>query len=160
MKCARTDCDIEVVGKKYCSVSCSNKSRKKVRFCAVCSIELSHRHIKFCSNTCQQEEQYQRLIREWKDGTYSGLSKQGTVTNSIKRYLREKYNNKCCKCGWSEVNVHTGKVPLVADHIDGDHKNNTEKNLRLVCWNCDSLGPTFGGSNKGNGRSQRYADIA
>lgn len=47
----------------------------------------------------------------------------------------------------------TGKVPVVADHIDGDWQNNRPENLRLLCPNCDSLQPTYGGLNKGNGRS-------
>ncbi|MCX6811580.1 MAG: hypothetical protein NT039_02725, partial [Candidatus Berkelbacteria bacterium] len=55
----------------------------------------------------------------------------------------------------SEINQKTELVPLVADHIDGSWQNNTEKNLRLICPNCDSLGPTFAGLNRGNGRQKR-----
>ncbi len=79
----------------------------------------------------------------------------GIVTNQIKRFLREKFNNKCHLCDWSEVNLKTKVVPLVADHIDGNWRNNTEANLRLICPNCDALNPTFAGSNKGNGRPFR-----
>lgn len=82
----------------------------------------------------------------------------GVVKKFVKRYLREKYKDKCCLCGWCKINPYTGKIPLVADHIDGDHRNDTEENLRLICWNCDSIGPTFGALNKGNGRSHRYTD--
>jgi hypothetical protein len=42
-----------------------------------------------------------------------------------------------------------------ANHIDGNFANNKEENLRLICWNCDSLGSTFGGANKGHGRKLR-----
>ncbi|MFA6315265.1 MAG: endonuclease [Candidatus Paceibacterota bacterium] len=73
----------------------------------------------------------------------------------MKKYLREKYGNKCILCGWSVVNTKTGLVPLVADHIDGNWRNNYESNLRLICPNCDSLTATYGGSNKGNGRTGR-----
>ena len=58
-------------------------------------------------------------------------------------------------CGWAEINIKTGKVPLVADHIDGNWRNNTEENLRLVCPNCDSLSPTYAALNRGNGRKHR-----
>jgi hypothetical protein len=51
--------------------------------------------------------------------------------------------------------TYTGVAPLVADHVDGDWKNNREKNLRLLCPNCDSLTPTYAGANKGKGRPNR-----
>ena len=33
-------------------------------------------------------------------------------------------------------------------HIDGNHYNNEESNLQLLCPNCHSLTPTFGALNK------------
>ena len=62
----------------------------------------------------------------------------GIVSGYIKRYLRIKFENKCCLCGWSKVNTKIGYPPLVADHIDGNWRNNVESNLRLICPNCDS----------------------
>ena len=44
---------------------------------------------------------------------------------------------------------------LVADHIDGDWRNNVENNLRLICPNCDSLTSTYAALNRGNGRKNR-----
>jgi hypothetical protein len=79
----------------------------------------------------------------------------GIVSKYVKRYLRIKYGNRCVLCGWSVINAKTGQVPLVADHIDGNWKNNTEDNLRLLCPNCDSLTPTYAGLNRGNGRENR-----
>ena len=58
-------------------------------------------------------------------------------------------------CGWAEINLITGTVPLVADHIDGNLRNNKENNLRLICPNCDSLTTTYAGLNRGNGRINR-----
>ena len=88
-------------------------------------------------------------------GKENGLRSTGVVSNPVKRYLRRKFNDKCCLCGWSRINKKTGCVPLVADHRDGDWKNNTEKNLRLICPNCDSLSSTYAALNKGNGRKNR-----
>ncbi len=101
------------------------------------------------------EFQYTNYIEQWKAGEKSGLSVMGIVNGPIKRFLREKFGDKCYLCGWAEINQSTGKVPLVADHIDGNWRNNTEENLRLVCPNCDSLSPTFAALNKGNGRKNR-----
>ena len=114
---------------------------------------------KFCDNACQGQHTKRYMVEQWKLGKVSGIQlPTGVVKKFVKRYLREKYKDKCCLCGWSKINPHTGKVPLVADHIDGNHRNDTEENLRLICWNCDSLGSTFGALNKGNGRTHRYAE--
>lgn len=123
--------------------------------CLVCGKEPERSYYKYCSNSCQQEYQYSTYIEKWKNGEVGGLQSIGTVNAYIKKYLRRKFENKCCLCGWSKVNQKSGVVPLVADHIDGNWRNNVEVNLRLLCPNCDSLTPTFAGLNKGNGRKQR-----
>jgi hypothetical protein len=109
----------------------------------------------YCSNRCQQEYQSKRILERWKAGEISGLNGLGILGSTVKRYLREKFGDRCCLCGWSEIHLVTGIVPLVADHIDGDWRNNAEDNLRLLCPNCDSLTPTFSALNKGRGRPNR-----
>lgn len=134
-------------------------NKKKPRTpCLMCGKEPADHTYKYCSNACQQGYQSQRLIAEWKSGKRSGLQRQGIVSTYVKKYLREKYGDKCCICGWNEINLITHKVPLVADHIDGDWQNNSEENLRLICPNCDSLSSTYAALNKGRGRKQRYPD--
>lgn len=123
--------------------------------CPICGKEPERASYKYCSNTCQQEYQYRVYIERWKSGERKGLNALGLVSLYIKRYLRRKFGDKCCLCGWSKANTATRKVPLVADHIDGNWRNNTEGNLRLICPNCDSLNPTFAALNKGNGRVNR-----
>ncbi len=130
-------------------------ARKPRTKCPVCGKEPARSFYKYCSNACQMEFQHRIHVENWKNGRTTGINSIGLVSDSVKKYLREKYNNKCCVCGWSEVNLKTGVVPLVADHIDGNWRNNTEENLRLICPNCDALSPTYAGSNKGNGRSSR-----
>lgn len=46
-------------------------------------------------------------------------------------------------------------IPLELDHIDGDHENNVEGNLRLICPNCHAQTPTYKNKNKGRGRESR-----
>ena len=123
--------------------------------CLNCGKEPARAGYKYCSNVCQLAYQHETYIINWKDGKQSGLSRLGTVSTHVKRYLREKYGNKCVICVWSKVNITTGQVPLVADHIDGNWRNNNESNLRLVCPNCDALSSTYAALNKGNGRTQR-----
>ena len=125
------------------------------RPCCICGKEPARPSYKYCSNACQIEYQYRTYIKEWKAGVEKGLRTTGIVSRPVKRYLRRKYNNRCSLCGWSKINQVTGFVPLVADHIDGDWRNNSERNLRLICPNCDSLSPTYAALNRGKGRSGR-----
>lgn len=123
--------------------------------CLYCQEEILKHGYKYCTNKCQANFQYQQYIKLWLAGKVSGLQGHGVVSRYIKRYLREKFDNKCCLCGWARVNVVTGIVPLVADHIDGNWRNNIETNLRLLCPNCDSLTASYAGLNRGKGRSNR-----
>jgi len=51
-------------------------------------------------------------------------------------------NYACPICGFNKRR-HDGRHVLEIDHIDGDHSNNTEENLRVLCPNCHALTPNF-----------------
>ncbi|MDO8495431.1 MAG: HNH endonuclease [bacterium] len=122
----------------------------------ICKEKTARIGYKYCSNACQIEYQYKIYIQKWKEGRVGGVQPSlGIVSRHVKNYLRKKFGDKCCLCGWSRTNIKTGKVPLVADHIDGDWRNNIEDNLRLICPNCDAIGPTYAGLNRGRGRKSR-----
>ena len=67
-----------------------------------------------------------------------------------------KYNNKCSRCGWGEINPYTNNIPLEVEHIDGNFMNNNEENLTLLCPNCHSLTSTYKGANAEKGRQARH----
>lgn len=147
----------KVESKRYfCSRECQRQGSIKHRGnCINCQSELIGKSKQYCSHNCQQEFQYTKRIELWKTGNLVGIDNGESICSWLRRYIFEKFNNKCCLCGWCEINKTTGKVPLQVDHIDGNYKNNTEENLRLLCPNCHSLTPTYGGLNKGKGREKR-----
>lgn len=130
-------------------------SKKVKSKCLVCEKETARVSYTYCSNKCQLEYQYLTYIKKWKAEKTSGLLAIGVVSAHVKKYLRRKFGNKCYLCGWCQLNQKSGRVPLVADHIDGNWRNNIERNLRLICPNCDSLSSTYAALNKGNGRRNR-----
>lgn len=127
--------------------------RKTKPTCRNCGNTLNHSRSKYCSNLCQKEYQYKEFISKWKSGLIDGgVGNWGKVSKHIRRYLMEKFESKCAKCGWGEINPYTGTVPLEIEHIDGDATNHKEENLTLICPNCHSLTPFYRGANRGNGR--------
>ena len=123
--------------------------------CLNCGREPARQSYKYCCNKCQIEYQHKIYIQKWLKGEIIGLQRLGIVSVHIKNYLREKFQNQCCLCGWGRINAKLGYSPLVADHVDGNWRNNCESNLRLICPNCDALTLTYGGLNRGRGRENR-----
>ena len=131
---------------------------KEKYFCLNCGKELfqgsSSTH-KFCDNKCQGDYYHKPWVERWKNGDETGMRGSYGVSSHLKRYLMEKYQCKCSKCGWGEENPFSHTIPLEVEHIDGNFQNNREDNLTLLCPNCHSLTPTYKGANKGNGRKDR-----
>lgn len=65
-----------------------------------------------------------------------------------KRLFEANLKKKLCEeCRWSKIS-EDGRIPLELDHINGDHRDNRLKNLRILCPNCHSLKPTHRGRNR------------
>lgn len=156
----------------YCSKECRRKHQSeimsgnqlgkkyKISHCLNCGKELNKHQGKYCCNNCQKEHQYKQYIERWKSGLENGMSGLYQMSNYLIRYIKEKYDNKCCKCGWCEVNPTTGKIPLEIHHKDGDYTNNKEDNLELLCPNCHSLTSTYKNAlnHKGRQGREKYYD--
>lgn len=131
----------------YCSHSCAakinhlgikSKRRKERPKCLICGNDVKRSDTKYCSIKCFSERPKIR----------SGVS-----TPRIRKRLLKEREHRCSICNLTEWN--DVEIPLVVDHIDGNHDNNVDENLRFVCCNCDALLPTYKGRNRGNGRIKR-----
>lgn len=143
--------------KNFCSRICLANSRKKIRgLCIKCDNQLEKNQTKYCSHKCQHQTQKEEAVRKWVSGEWSGMAKN-EISEIIRNWLFEKYERKCQKCNWAEINHKTKKVPVQINHIDGNWQNNRPENLEILCPNCHSLTDNFGALNKGNGRKYRYA---
>lgn len=107
---------------------------------------------KFCSQKCGNDYRREEKIKLWLAGKHDGTRGKTATAYWIKVYLIRTRGEKCEKCGWSERNVHSGKIPIELDHKDGVFTHNRPKNLILLCPNCHSLTPSYKGANKGRGR--------
>jgi len=136
---------------KYCKKCYGFWSLLKGNRCIVCDEPSGN---KYCSHDCQNRKLYLDYIELWHKGEKSGR-KGKYISKYVRHYLFEKYDNKCSKCGWGEINLVTNKIPLEVEHIDGNFMNNVPDNLTLLCPNCHSLTSTFGYLNAGNGRKSR-----
>lgn len=156
--------------KKFCSHSCAatfnnkgvvrNGNKKIITECLNCGKKLKSNQKKYCSRKCQYEYEFSNYIKKWKNDEINGTICEDSISQVIKRYLFEKYNNSCQLCGWNKVHPITGLVPLQVHHIDGDCTNNKEDNLQLLCPNCHALTENFSALNKGkSNRKKRYNKI-
>ena len=122
--------------------------------CLNCYKDIVNRN-KYCSLECQKDYEYKSYIEKWKRNDVDGQRGKYQLSMHIKRYLFEKFNYKCCECGWNKVNPYTKKIPLEIEHIDGNYLNNNEENLKVLCPNCHSLTSTYKGANMNSGRKMR-----
>jgi len=118
--------------------------------CLSCKQKISKKK-KYCSVKCQQRYKHTEYIKRWKNGEENGITYNYTVSDHIKKYLLEKYDNKCSKCGWCEINPYIGHTILEVEHINGKADDNREDNLLILCPNCHTLTKTYKALNIGNG---------
>ena len=124
---------------------------KNSGYCLSCNKSISKIN-KYCSIYCQQDFQYNQKVKQWLNGEISGTIKGGHAS-FIRRYLFEKYNNKCSRCGWKEISLYRKFPVLEVDHIDGRLYNNDPDNVTLLCPNCKTLTSTYKNNN-----NERYME--
>jgi len=144
--------------RSFCSRTCKDGFFSKVKRCAVCQRFVTNNRSTFCSNKCHVQHRRQCFIASWLRGDVSGTSGAGRsmrVAAIIRHHLLDAAGHKCSRCGWSEMNPISGKVPLTIDHVDGNASNSSPENLVVLCPSCHSLTPTYGALNRGFGRDSQ-----
>lgn len=136
----------------------------KVAICINCFCEFKpHRNSKkkYCSVKCQTLYQYKQYILRWKNGLEKGYGVHKTLdlSSHIRRYMLEKYNNSCQKCGWNQLHPIDNKPLVEINHIDGDAENCKEENLEVLCPNCHSMTETFRARNKKSKRNRKNGEV-
>jgi hypothetical protein len=155
-----TQCQKDTTNPRFCSRSCSAKyynhlrSKSNKRICVVCQLPLGKNARLFCSHKCCKLYQWQ-ICKEKieQNGYFYPAYRFDTSTPHVKRYLKEKYGDKCSICGLTSW--QNKSIVLISDHINGIANDWSISNLRLVCPNCDSQLPTFKRKNKNGGRQYR-----
>jgi hypothetical protein len=128
-----------------------NPKKPRPRCANNCGRHVSLPAGKFCSLRCAIASRFATKAALLEAGEYP------TYINSrfLRTYLVERFGEHCSRCGWSERNLRTGRIPVEVEHIDGDWRNNSAENLTLLCPNCHSLTQTFRALNRGRGRPMR-----
>ncbi len=130
--------------------------RKNNLYCQYCQSALNATKKKYCNSSCQSQYIYEQKIKLWKEGLIVGYTGQTCqVSKWVRKYLFQKHNSKCCKCGWGEINQFSNLIPLEVHHIDGNPKHCHEDNLELICLRCHSLTPNFRSLNKNSPRKRK-----
>jgi len=154
----------------YCDYGCNNQANFKLKNGKNCcsksynscpSIRLKNsegikRSIE--SGKISYEGRYQSLPDEtktkmsWNKGLNPGTVFEYGGAGSHKGVLLQERGHKCEDCGLSEWKGQP--IPIELEHIDGDNKNNTRENLKLLCCNCHALTPTWRGRNVNTGKKK------
>ena len=143
-------------GSHFCSQRCNGingRDRAKKRRiqkpkCLFCGNETRLTSSMFCSFKCKIDYDWKKKIE---NAIKSGFAPAHQTM--AKRLILRMYKHACSICEGHEW--FGNSIPLVLDHINGNHEDWRLNNLRLVCGNCDMLLPTYKSKNKNKGRKYR-----
>lgn len=104
----------------------------------------------FCSRGCSHQNRRLETAQRIESGSYSIAS---TTLETLRRYLFRVRGRRCEICSLTEW--QNRPIPVEVDHINGNCRDHSITNLRLVCGNCAMQLPTYKSKNKGNSKRGR-----
>ena len=133
-----------------CAARHSNRSRGSgnIKLCKGCSVEFLLINKLYCSDECKRNYIRRDVIHKLENGINIPPRPNGVINKVLRILLIDKAGNKCSRCGWSEINEFTNRVPLEVHHVDGDFTNNVISNLIILCPNCHALTSNYRSRNK------------
>lgn len=142
----RQSCNVITKTCEHCKTKFKTKKYKEARYCSVkCSNE-SRRN----PSWKPREKRADWLLKIREQANYKLITypfEELSDDLKRKRIILEQ-NNTCNKCGISEWQQQA--VILEIDHKDGNRSNNIRDNMEGLCPNCHSLTSTWRGRNKMN----------
>jgi len=134
-----------------------NKGSYKKHYCLNCKKELEY-HAKYnttyCNVQCQTEyalnKKYELFLSNPEENQRANFS-----YSTLKPIILKEQDHKCAICSM-EDRWNNKPLVFIMDHIDGNASNNTRKNYRCICPNCDSQLDTYKSKNKNSARITRY----
>lgn len=102
--------------------------------------------------TDEQRANARKKARQTIKNKFKNIPFDELSIHTKRRRLIEECNNICSCC---KNSLWLGKpIKLELDHVDGNHKNNSKENLRMLCPNCHSMTDTWKGKNKQSFRNK------
>ena len=150
---------------KFCNHSCAAKYNNRILYPEKeiiikdkngNNIVISGNICFFCSTSCGKKEycnfecKRNYRIKKWLVGEDDCQTVHG-CSKIIRDYLIKAYNDKCEECGYYGRR-NCGPSILKIHHVDGNWRNNTPKNIQILCPNCHCHTNNYGSKNMGNGR--------
>lgn len=135
-----------------------NKGTAKKNICPVCDkeyVEYKGHWGNCCSKECWTKFRETKYIEDWKNGKNNGCDVRKRLSPIVRRYIFQKYNNKCAICNCDLINDYTKLSILQIHHIDGNTDNSKEENLVLLCPNHHAMTENFGSRNQNSRRAYR-----
>ena len=142
----------------YCSRSCSarinnskhpKRIKKTVNYCK-CGKEIAYQSIN-CQQ-CDTDIKANNILELWRSNNITSYK----LPNPVRKFLLEKANFSCIKCGFNTPHPIDNKTVLEINHINGNGIDHSPNNLEVICPNCHALTSSYRGRNAGHGRPMSY----
>ena len=80
-------------------------------------------------------------VKKWHKKRIDDTPYEKLTLHRRRLVLWEDQNHKCSECGYDKYSIVGG--PYELDHVDGNWKNTSKSNERILCCNCHAMTSNF-----------------